>query len=49
MQYTYFGGDLVCDVERASFKQVCMYIPSDDSVYTVVRVMGFLIFQSTYF
>lgn len=49
MEYMYFGGDIVYDVERAYFKQVCMYIPSDDSVHTVVRVIGFLIFWSTYF
>lgn len=36
-------GDLIYHVERAYFKQVCLYIPSDKSVHIVVRVVGFLI------
>lgn len=35
--------------ERAYFKQVCLYIPSDKSVHTVVKITWFLISISTYF
>lgn len=42
-------GDLIYHLERAYFRQVCLYIPSDKSVHTVVRVIGFLIYWSTYF
>lgn len=41
MEYMCCGGDLVYDVERPAFKQVCMCIPSDDSVHTVARVRFF--------
>lgn len=30
MECMYFGGNLVYDVEKAYFKQVCMYIPLDN-------------------
>lgn len=36
-----FWGDLVYDVERAYFKQVCLCIPSEDGVYAVVRATVF--------
>lgn len=49
MEYMYFGGDLVPDVERAYFKKLCIYVPSDDSVHTVGRITGILIFLSIYF